>query len=115
MDQITLDEIEALVTFQRSEGRTLDFKEAFPAGDHKGVRDFLADVTAFANTDGGAISLSACARTRTASPPKWSESAGPGLTRDCGASRISYERSSIPVSRSSRFGNWRGLTAWSYS
>ncbi|WP_333837472.1 AlbA family DNA-binding domain-containing protein [Novosphingobium sp.] len=55
LDQITLDHIEALVTFQRSESRTLDFKEAFPAGDHKGVRDFLADVTAFANTDGGDI------------------------------------------------------------
>ncbi|MER9353737.1 ATP-binding protein [Mesorhizobium sp. M0514] len=55
LDQITLDEIEALVTFRRSESRTLDFKEALPAGDHKGVRDFLADVTAFANTDGGDI------------------------------------------------------------
>ncbi|WP_081497729.1 AlbA family DNA-binding domain-containing protein [Caulobacter sp. AP07] len=55
LDQITLDDIEALVTFQRSESRTLDFKEAFPSGDHKGVRDFLADVTAFANTDGGDI------------------------------------------------------------
>lgn len=55
LDQITLDDIDALVTFQRSESRTLDFKEAFPSGDHKGVRDFLADVTAFANTDGGDI------------------------------------------------------------
>lgn len=54
-DQITLDDIEALVTYQRGESRTLDFKETFPAGDHKGVRDFLADVTAFANTDGGDI------------------------------------------------------------
>lgn len=55
LDQITLDDIEALVRFQRSESRTLDFKEAFPSGGHKGVRDFLADVTAFANTDGGDI------------------------------------------------------------
>ncbi|WP_084629725.1 MULTISPECIES: ATP-binding protein [unclassified Mesorhizobium] len=30
-------------------------RKALPAGDHKGVRDFLADVTAFANTDGGDI------------------------------------------------------------
>ncbi|WP_434403382.1 AlbA family DNA-binding domain-containing protein [Sphingobium sp. DN12] len=55
LDQITLADIEALVTYRRSEGATLDFKEAFPPGDHKGVRDFLADVTAFANTDGGDI------------------------------------------------------------
>lgn len=55
IDQVSLDDIEALVAFGRSESRTLDFKEAFPAGDHKGVRDFLADVTAFANTNGGDI------------------------------------------------------------
>ncbi len=55
LDQITLEDIEALVAFKRSESRTLDFKESFPAGDHKGVRDFLADVTAFANSDGGDI------------------------------------------------------------
>lgn len=57
LDQITLDDIEALVTFQRGESRTLDFKQAFPANDHKGVRDFLADVTAFTDTNGGDIVL----------------------------------------------------------
>lgn len=55
LDQISFDDISALVTFGRSESRTLDFKETFPGGDHKGARDFLADVTAFANTDGGDI------------------------------------------------------------
>lgn len=55
LTDITRDDIEALVRYGRSEGRTLDFKEAFPAADHKGTRDFLADVTAFANTDGGDI------------------------------------------------------------
>lgn len=55
LNQVTLDDIESLVKFRRSESRTLDFKEAFPSPDHKGVRDFLADVTAFANTDGGDI------------------------------------------------------------
>ncbi|MCQ8279993.1 ATP-binding protein [Acetobacteraceae bacterium KSS8] len=55
LDQIALDDIERLVLYGRSEGVTLDFKEAFPSADHKGTRDFLADVTAFANTDGGDI------------------------------------------------------------
>ncbi|MEW6628968.1 MAG: ATP-binding protein [Pseudomonadota bacterium] len=55
LEHITLADIEALVTYRRSEGATLDFKAAFPAPDHRGVRDFLADVTAFANTDGGDI------------------------------------------------------------
>lgn len=55
LDEISPADIEALRTYGRSEGPTLDFKEAFPGADHKGVRDFLADVTAFANTDGGDI------------------------------------------------------------
>lgn len=55
LDEITLADILALQTLGRSEGRTLDFKECFPKADHKGVRDFLADVTAFANTEGGDI------------------------------------------------------------
>ncbi|MFG1404143.1 AlbA family DNA-binding domain-containing protein [Xanthobacter sediminis] len=55
LDEIALDDIEKLVFYRRSEGVTLDFKEAFPSADHKGTRDFLADVTAFANTDGGDI------------------------------------------------------------
>ncbi|MBA3939589.1 MAG: hypothetical protein C0520_00100 [Sphingopyxis sp.] len=53
LDAITLSDIEDLVRFKRSEGRTLDFKATFPDAGHKGVRDFLADVTAFANSGGG--------------------------------------------------------------
>lgn len=55
LDAISLDDVKALAAYSRSEGPTLDFKEVFPAADHKGVRDFLADVTAFANGDGGDI------------------------------------------------------------
>ncbi len=50
---ITLDDIAKLVSSRRSEGPTLDFKQAFPTAKDEGTRDFLADVTAFANTDGG--------------------------------------------------------------
>ena len=55
LDDVSLTDIEALRAYSRTEGSTLDFKESFPSADHKGVRDFLADVTAFANTDGGDI------------------------------------------------------------
>lgn len=55
LDEIALADIKALTAYGRSEGPTLDFKERFPGADHKGVRDFLADVTAFANTEGGDI------------------------------------------------------------
>jgi hypothetical protein len=55
LDEITRADIQALQTYGRSESPTLDFKQCFPGAEHKGVRDFLADVTAFANTDGGDI------------------------------------------------------------
>lgn len=55
LEAIGYADIEALVRADRSEGRTLDYKVALSNGDHKGTRDFLADVTAFANTDGGDI------------------------------------------------------------
>lgn len=53
LEQISASDLAALVAHQVSEGPTLDFKEAFPSPDHRGVRNFLADVTAFANSDGG--------------------------------------------------------------
>lgn len=48
---ITCDDIEALLCFRRSEGRTLDSKGALLKPYNNGVRDFLADVTAFATSD----------------------------------------------------------------
>lgn len=55
LDQIGGAELHALVASRRSEGRTLDFKVTFPGTSDRAVKDFLADVTAFANTDGGDI------------------------------------------------------------
>lgn len=55
LDQIGVADLEALVTYGRSEGRSLDFKLIFPGAGEKAVKDFLADVSAFANTDGGDI------------------------------------------------------------
>ncbi|WP_410482779.1 helix-turn-helix domain-containing protein [Sphingomonas sp. A2-49] len=39
----------------QTEGRRLDFKRDLPGGGVSEVREFLADVTSFANTDGGDI------------------------------------------------------------
>ncbi len=55
LEAIRYADVEALVRTDRGEGRTLDYKVALSKNDHKGTRDFLADVTAFANTDGGDI------------------------------------------------------------
>ena len=53
LDQIGTAELQALATYRRPEGRTLDYKLTFPGTNDRAVKDFLADVTAFANTDGG--------------------------------------------------------------
>ena len=55
LDQIGIADLEALVTHSRTEGRSLDFKLTFPGNTDRAVKDFLADVTALANTDGGDI------------------------------------------------------------
>lgn len=55
LDQITATDLHGLVLRGQVEGRRLDFKAIFPEGGEKAVREFLADVSSFANTDGGDI------------------------------------------------------------
>lgn len=55
LEQIGTNDLHALVSHGRTEGRTLDFKLTFPGSGERAVKDFLADVTALANTDGGDI------------------------------------------------------------
>lgn len=55
LEQIAQADLEALVAKAATEGRRLDFKVAFPDAGDKAVRELLADVTSFANTDGGDI------------------------------------------------------------
>lgn len=57
LDQITEADLTALVALRRTESRRLDFKRDFPDGGEKAVRELLADVSSFANTDGGDILL----------------------------------------------------------
>jgi Putative DNA-binding domain len=47
--------IESLLLNEVREGRTLDYKEALPPGGRDDRKEFLADVTAFANGAGGDI------------------------------------------------------------
>ena len=55
LDQITEDDLAALIGGRRAEGRRLDFKAAFPGAGETAVKEWLADVSSFANTDGGDI------------------------------------------------------------
>jgi len=53
----TIDEaaLQRLIDNQVSEGRDLEFKRELPGGNDEATREFLADVTAFANAQGGDI------------------------------------------------------------
>lgn len=52
-DNITKDDIDALVADDVREGRTLDYKEKLPGNADKDKKEFLADVSSFANAGGG--------------------------------------------------------------
>jgi len=52
---IDASDILALVSDQVREGKTLDYKEALPGRSDRDKREFLADVSSFANASGGDI------------------------------------------------------------
>ena len=52
-DAIGISDLEALVTNQVAERRTLEFKRDLPTGAERSRKEFLADVTSFANAQGG--------------------------------------------------------------
>ena len=53
LDQITADDLEALVTNQTREIRKIEFKLELPGNSDDAKKEFLADVTSFANAGGG--------------------------------------------------------------
>src|SRR5438094_980336 len=52
---LTASDVDALVANRVGESRVLDFKETLPGTNNEQRKDFLADVTALANTTGGVI------------------------------------------------------------
>jgi hypothetical protein len=53
VDAIQKHDIEALVTGGVAEGRTIEYKLTLPAGTDDAKKEFLADVSSFANASGG--------------------------------------------------------------
>ena len=53
IDELTYANIEDLVQRQVPEGRVLDYKRELPGRTDKDVKEFLADVSSFANASGG--------------------------------------------------------------
>jgi hypothetical protein len=54
-DEVSLDELKLLIQNQTSEKRTIDYKLNLILDTDENKKEFLADVTSFANTDGGVI------------------------------------------------------------
>jgi len=54
-DQITIEDINALITNKVPESRTLDYKEQLPGKRDSDKKEFLADISSFANASGGYI------------------------------------------------------------
>ena len=54
-DQINDSDIDALLAQQVREGKTLDYKRDLPGGADADKKEFLADVSSFANTAGGDV------------------------------------------------------------
>jgi len=52
-DAITKEDIDALVTDQVCEKRTIEYKQELPGNTDENKREFLADVSSFANAGGG--------------------------------------------------------------
>jgi hypothetical protein len=55
IDSITKDDIESLISNKIPESRTLEYKEILPGNSNDDKKEFLKDVSAFANASGGDI------------------------------------------------------------
>src|SRR5256885_15905327 len=53
LDQVAASDIDALITAQVREGRTIEYKQALPGGKDEDRKECLADVSSFDNTVGG--------------------------------------------------------------
>jgi predicted HTH transcriptional regulator len=53
LDAITEADLLALITNKVREGRTIDYKRELPGNSYADKKEFLADVSSFANTGGG--------------------------------------------------------------
>jgi len=53
LENVTEADLQALITNSVSEGKTIEYKQALPGGADTDKKEFLADVSSFANTTGG--------------------------------------------------------------
>ena len=53
IEQITKDDLQALIDNEVTERKTIEYKQALPGNSEKEKKEFLADVSSFANASGG--------------------------------------------------------------
>jgi len=75
IDKITEEDLQALVDNSVLEGKTVEYKQSLPISSDPGKREFLADVSSFANASGGDL-IYGIIEDRTTGVPKTLE----GLT-----------------------------------
>ncbi len=55
IDMVSHEDIQTLITNQVAESRTLEYKEQLPSNSDNEKKEFLADISAFANASGGDV------------------------------------------------------------
>ena len=55
LDKLTEQDLLALISAGTAEGKSIEYKQALPGNSDEEKREFLADVTSFANASGGHI------------------------------------------------------------
>ncbi len=68
IDQITEEDLQALKDNKVSEHKTIEYKQALPGNTDKEKKEFLADVSSFANTSGGDLIFGIIEDRRTGAP-----------------------------------------------
>lgn len=88
LDQVTRADIDALVSNAVSEGRTLDYKEQLPGPTDSDKKEFLRDVTAFANALGGDLIYGVREQRDAANKPTGIPLDAPGLAGENGDAAV---------------------------
>ena len=53
LEAVDESDLQALITDGVTEGKTIEYKQELPGNDYEAVREFLSDVSSFANAAGG--------------------------------------------------------------
>ena len=68
IDQITEEDLQALKDNSVSEGKTIEYKQLLPSKSDSGKKEFLADVSSFANASGGDLIFGIATDKKTGTP-----------------------------------------------